>query len=56
VVLTIWYDGTADEPPEQGASYVLYLPEKAPSVEAWVSSPLIAGFRAKLAQTGDGTS
>jgi hypothetical protein len=56
VVLTIWYDGTADEPPAQGASYVLYLPEKAPSVEAWYSSPLVAGFRAKLAQPGDGAS
>jgi hypothetical protein len=56
VVLTIWYDGTADEPPEQGASYVLYLPAKAPSVEAWASSPLVAGFRAQIAQPGDGAS
>ena len=35
VVLQIEYDAYGDEPPLKGEQYVLYLSEKAPSVEAW---------------------
>jgi hypothetical protein len=35
VVLQIVYDASGDEPPLLGERYVLYLPQHAPSVEAW---------------------
>lgn len=35
VVLQIEYDAYQDEPPLLGERYVLYLPQKAPSAEAW---------------------
>jgi hypothetical protein len=35
VVLQIEYDAYGEEPPTKGERYVLYLPAKAPSVEAW---------------------
>jgi hypothetical protein len=40
VVLKILYDGTPEEPPLEGATHVLYLPEKALSAEAWYHCPL----------------
>jgi hypothetical protein len=46
VVLQIEYDAYGDEPPLKGEQYVLYLPQKAPSVEAWYEAT--AHFRAKL--------
>jgi hypothetical protein len=46
VVLQIEYDAYGDEPPLLGERYVLYLPQKAPSVEAWYEAT--AHFRAKL--------
>ena len=38
VVLQIEYDAFEDEPPLLGERYVLYLPAKAPSVEAWYTA------------------
>jgi hypothetical protein len=35
VVVRIRYDATETEPPTWGAEYAIYLPEKAPSAEAW---------------------
>ena len=35
VVVQIEYDAYEDEPPLLGERYVLYLPQKAPSAEAW---------------------
>jgi|RhiMethySRZTD1v2_1073278.scaffolds.fasta_scaffold31037_6 hypothetical protein len=46
-VVWIPYDGY-DEAPLAGGAGCLYLSEKAPSIEAWASSPLIAGMRAHL--------
>jgi hypothetical protein len=46
VVLQIEYDAYGDEPPLLGERYVLYLPQKAPFVEAWYEAT--AHFRAKL--------
>ena len=38
VVIQIEYDAYEDEPPLLGERYVLYLPQKAPSVEAWYTA------------------
>jgi hypothetical protein len=38
VVLQIVYDAYGDEPEVLGERHVLYLPEQAPSVEAWYRS------------------
>jgi len=35
VVLQIEYDAYGDEPPLLGERHVIYLPQQAPSVEAW---------------------
>lgn len=35
VVLQIVYDAYGEEPPLEGARHVLYLPQQAPSIEAW---------------------
>ena len=35
VVLQFDYDAYDEEPPRAGERYVLYLPQQAPSVEAW---------------------
>ena len=43
VVLQIEYDAYGDEPPLLGERYVLVLPQKAPSVEAWYQA--MARFR-----------
>ena len=43
VVLQLAYDAYGDEPPLLGERYVLYLPAKAPSAEAWYNAP--ARFR-----------
>jgi hypothetical protein len=37
-VLQIVYEAVGDEPPLLGERYVLYLPQKAPSAEAWYSA------------------
>jgi hypothetical protein len=34
-IIRIRYDATETEPAEWGAEYAIYLPEKAPSAEAW---------------------
>jgi hypothetical protein len=52
VVLQIEYDAYGDEPPLKGEQYVLYLPNKAPSVEAWYKAT--EHFRAKLREPGEG--
>jgi hypothetical protein len=52
VVVQIAYDAYGDEPPLVGEQYVLYLPNKAPSVEAWYEAT--AHLRAKLRQPGAG--
>jgi hypothetical protein len=52
VVLQIQYDAYEDEPPLLGERYVLYLPEKAPSVEAWYKAT--EHFRARLREPGAG--
>jgi hypothetical protein len=51
VVLQIEYDAYGDEPPLKGEQYVLYLPNKAPSVEAWYQAT--AHFRARLSPGED---
>jgi len=47
VVLRIRYDGTETEPPTWGPEYAIYLPEKAPSAEAWYAH-VQARFRDQL--------
>jgi hypothetical protein len=53
VVLKILYDAAPEEPPLEGATHVLYLPEKAPSAEAWYHSPLVARFRQPRPEAGE---
>jgi hypothetical protein len=52
VVLQIEYDAYGDEPPLKGEQYVLYLPNKAPSIEAWYTAT--EHFRATLREPGEG--
>lgn len=52
VVVQIEYDAYEDEPPIQGEQYTLYLPAKAPSVEAWYRAT--APFRARLRLAPEG--
>jgi hypothetical protein len=51
VVLQIEYDAYGEEPPLKGEQYVLYLPNKAPSIEAWYTAT--EHFRAKLREPGE---
>jgi hypothetical protein len=51
VVLQIEYDAYGAEPPVLGEQYVIYLPNKAPSIEAWYKAT--AHFRARLSPGED---
>jgi hypothetical protein len=52
VIVRILYDGTPEEPPLEWESYLLYLPEKAPSAEAWYNSPLVRQYRQQQSEAG----
>jgi hypothetical protein len=52
VVIRIAYDAYGDEPPPGGEQSVIYLPNKAPSIEAWYRAT--EHFRARLRAPGDG--
>ena len=54
VILHIEYDAYQDEPPLLGERYVLALPQKAPSAEAWYRAT--THFRARLRPTEEGSA
>jgi hypothetical protein len=51
VVLRILYDGTPEEPPAWGESFI-YLAEKAPSEQAWLQSPIVRQYRQQQPEAG----
>jgi hypothetical protein len=52
-VVWLGMDGRPEDPADEGRSPSgIYLPRKAASVEEWVKSPLVQGFRAKLREPG----
>ena len=56
-VVWLRMDGLPEDPADEGRSPSgLYLPKKCQTIEEWMNSPLIQGFRATLAQPGAGAS
>jgi hypothetical protein len=51
-IIRLRYDATETEPAEWGAEYAIYLPEKAPSAEAWYQH-VQARFRDQLSPRGE---
>ena len=52
-VVWLGMDGEPEDPDAAVSPSGIYLPRKCASVEAWYTSPLIAGMRAKLRAPGD---
>jgi hypothetical protein len=50
----VWLDMNG-EPLDPDTEGQIYLPVKCATAEEWYHSPLVAGFRAKLRQPGEGT-
>jgi hypothetical protein len=52
-VVWLGMDGEPEDPDAAESPSGIYLPRKCASVEAWYTSPLIAGMRARLRAPGD---